>query len=85
MSQRFPWFALTLSTIGIMGTGYFLMKVTVPTPEETYQAMSPDLRRKVDANRAARLAREQATQQQQETQLNDPESSKPVWADNTRR
>jgi hypothetical protein len=63
--------------------------------------MAPDLRRKVDANRAARLAREAATRQQEETQvgratfcaervlirmqLNDPDAQKPVWADASRR
>ena len=35
----------------------------------TPQAMSPDLRRKVDANRAARLAREAAMQQQTDAQV----------------
>ena len=33
------------------------------------QALAPDLRRKVDANRAARLAREQATNQQANAQV----------------
>ncbi|KAJ8475402.1 hypothetical protein ONZ51_g6568 [Trametes cubensis] len=57
---------------------------TVPTPEETYAAMAPDLRRKVDANRAARLARENATKQQETAQLNDPDAQKPIWADSSR-
>ncbi|KAI0933932.1 hypothetical protein AcW1_005620 [Taiwanofungus camphoratus] len=48
------------------------------------QAMSPDLRRKVDANRAARLAMENATKQQTDAQLSDPDSQKPVWADSPR-
>lgn len=30
-----------------------------PTPEETYAALAPDLRRRVDANKAARLAQDQ--------------------------
>ncbi|KAI0928347.1 hypothetical protein AcV5_005945 [Taiwanofungus camphoratus] len=47
-------------------------------------AMSPDLRRKVDANRAARLAMENATKQQTDAQLSDPDSQKPVWADSPR-
>jgi hypothetical protein len=37
----------------------FVSAVT-PTPDETYATLAPDLRRRVDANRAARLAREQA-------------------------
>ncbi|RPD65947.1 hypothetical protein L226DRAFT_530082 [Lentinus tigrinus ALCF2SS1-7] len=84
MSQKFPWFGMTISTIGIIGVGYFIMKVTTPTPEQTYAAMSPDLRRKVDANRAARLARENAMKQQESAQLNDPDSQKPVWAEGPR-
>ncbi|KAI0747939.1 hypothetical protein C8Q80DRAFT_703872 [Daedaleopsis nitida] len=84
MSQGFPWLRLTLSSVGIMGFGYMIMRATTPTPEQTYAAMSPDLRRKVDANRAARLARENATRQQETAQLNDPDSQKPVWADGSR-
>ncbi|CAL1704220.1 unnamed protein product [Somion occarium] len=81
MSQKFPWFGFTIASSCLVGLGYIIMKATVPTPEQTYAAMSPDLRRKVDANRAARLAREAATKQQAEAQLNDPDASKPVWAD----
>jgi len=42
--------------------------------------MAPDLRRKVDENRRARLALEEGMRQQQKAQV-DPESAKPVWAD----
>lgn len=34
---------------------------TVPTPEQTYDALAPDLKKKVDAARATRLARENMT------------------------
>ncbi|KAI0928345.1 hypothetical protein AcW2_004386 [Taiwanofungus camphoratus] len=81
---KFPWFRMSLATAGIMAFGYILMRATVPTPEQTYAAMSPDLRRKVDANRAARLAMENATKQQTDAQLSDPDSQKPVWADSPR-
>ncbi|KAI0957128.1 hypothetical protein AcW1_005620 [Taiwanofungus camphoratus] len=81
---KFPWFRMSLVTAGIMAFGYILMRATVPTPEQTYAAMSPDLRRKVDANRAARLAMENATKQQTDAQLSDPDSQKPVWADSPR-
>ncbi|KAI0361903.1 hypothetical protein OH77DRAFT_1466060 [Trametes cingulata] len=82
--SAFPWGKVILSTFGIMGVGYAIMKATTPTPEQTYAAMSPDLRRKVDANRAARLARENATQKQATAQLNDPDAQKPIWADSSR-
>jgi hypothetical protein len=80
--QSFPWFRFTLAAGALMGTGYMLMRATVPTPEETYAAMAPDLRRKVDANRAARLAREEETRKQIEAQTSnaDPDQAKPVWA-----
>ncbi|KZT28533.1 hypothetical protein NEOLEDRAFT_1058498 [Neolentinus lepideus HHB14362 ss-1] len=82
MSGRFPWIRMTVMTTGLFGMGYGLMKATVPTPEQTYAAMSPDLRRKVDANRAARLARDEATQRQIDAQVcNMDDSDKPVWAD----
>ncbi|OSD02891.1 hypothetical protein PYCCODRAFT_1435174 [Trametes coccinea BRFM310] len=80
MSQ-FPWGKLMLTSFGIMGAGYVIMRTTTPTPEQTYAAMSPELRKKVDANRAARLARENATKQQETAQLNDPDAQKPIWAD----
>ncbi|KAI9064244.1 hypothetical protein FKP32DRAFT_1675767 [Trametes sanguinea] len=68
----------------VMGAGYVIMRTTTPTPEQTYAAMSPELRKKVDANRAARLARENATKQQEIAQLNDPDAQKPIWADSPR-
>ncbi|TCD60411.1 hypothetical protein EIP91_010216 [Steccherinum ochraceum] len=80
----FPWGRVFLAGTALVGTGYIIMRATVPTPEQTYAAMSPDLRRKVDANRAARLAREEATRNQMNAQQEDPDASKPVWADGRR-
>ncbi|OBZ75195.1 hypothetical protein A0H81_04502 [Grifola frondosa] len=57
---------------------------TVPSPEQTYAAMAPDLRHQIDATRAARVARERETEQQRTAQLKDPDSQKPVWADSSR-
>ncbi|RXW13905.1 hypothetical protein EST38_g11948 [Candolleomyces aberdarensis] len=46
--------------------------------------MAPDLRRKVDAARAARLAREAEMKKQVEAQAaagtGNPEAAKPIWA-----
>ncbi|PSS35501.1 hypothetical protein PHLCEN_2v1526, partial [Hermanssonia centrifuga] len=67
-----------------MGVGYIIMRATVPTPEQTYAAMAPDLRKKIDAIREARLAKEEATQRQVSAQLRDPDAQKPVWADTPR-
>ncbi|KAG0705043.1 hypothetical protein DFH29DRAFT_908542 [Suillus ampliporus] len=77
--MSFPWFRMTLLGGGLMGLGYLMMRATVPTPEQTYAAMSPDLRRKVDANRAARLAQEQTMKRQMDAQ-SDPDAAKPIWA-----
>jgi len=83
MSGKFPFAKISLYTLGIMTFGYGLMRATVPTPEQTYEALAPDLKRQVDANRAARLARENMTSQQLQAQLNDPDAQKPVWSDST--
>ncbi|KIM80829.1 hypothetical protein PILCRDRAFT_822108 [Piloderma croceum F 1598] len=77
----FPWLRFTALAAGLMGTGYVLMKVIVPTEEQLYNRMSPDLQRKVDANRASRAAQENAMKAQIRAQLTDPDSEKPVWAD----
>ncbi|KAF8892579.1 hypothetical protein BD779DRAFT_1195947 [Infundibulicybe gibba] len=84
MSGNFPWVRFTGAAIGLMGMGYAIMKATVPTDEELYNRMAPDLRRKVDATRAARLSREaemhrRATAQTQ-SNASEPDEAKPVWA-----
>jgi len=84
--MSFPWFRLTLVAGGLMGIGYLAMRATVPTPEQTYAAMAPDLRRKVDANRATRMAQERVLKEQIEAQeRRDPEVVKPIWADQRQR
>jgi len=70
---------MVVYSTGIMAFGYALMKTTVPTPEQTYDTLAPDLKKKVDAARAARLARENVTTEL-ETQMNDPDSQKPIWS-----
>lgn len=64
------------------------MKATTPTEEQLYKEMSPDIRRKVDAARAARLARETEMKGQmsaQEAGSVDSDKPKPIWADLPRR
>ncbi|KAF8844916.1 hypothetical protein BDN67DRAFT_962374 [Paxillus ammoniavirescens] len=79
--MSFPWFRLTLVAGGLMGMGYFMMRATVPSPEQTYAALAPDLRRKVDANRAARLAQERVMKEQIDAQASNSEAGKPIWSD----
>jgi len=81
---------MAASTVVLVGTGYVLMRAVTPTPEQLYEKMSPDIRRKVDAARAQRLAAEQAVrvaqqQQKEATQANDPNTpQKPIWAEDRR-
>ncbi|KAF9452246.1 hypothetical protein P691DRAFT_805130 [Macrolepiota fuliginosa MF-IS2] len=82
--QQFPWLRFTVFASGLVAIGYVAMKATTPTEEQLYQEMSPEIRRKVDATRAARLAREAEMKKQmaaQETRNANPEASKPIWAD----
>lgn len=60
------------------------MKATTPTEEQLYDEMAPDLRRKVDAARAARLAREAETKKHLSAEAANEansEAAKPIWAD----
>jgi len=81
--QSFPWLRFTGLSVGLVGIGYALMKATTPTEEQLYNEMAPDLRRKVDAARAARLAREAESKKQVEAQTSigeQAEATKPIWA-----
>jgi len=85
--SHFPWLRFTGTAVAFTGLGYLIMRATVPTEEELYNQMSPDIRKKVDAARSMRLAREaemrqQATAQAPPTNV-DPDSLKPIWADST--
>jgi hypothetical protein len=51
---------------------HFLLAATVPTPEQTYETLAPDLKKQVDATRATRLARENVTAEQFKTQASVP-------------
>ncbi|KAF8810156.1 hypothetical protein BYT27DRAFT_7187024 [Phlegmacium glaucopus] len=66
-----------------MGVGYTIMKATTPTEAQLYNEMAPDLRRKVDAARLGRLAREAEIKKQADAQTipeSDGEATKPIWA-----
>jgi len=81
--SSFPWVKFTAMTTGLVGLGYGIMKVAVPTEEELYNRMAPDLRKNVDAIRAARLAQENAAAKQADLQttVTDPDAQKPIWAE----
>jgi len=81
--SSFPWVRFTGFSLALMGIGYTIMKVTTPTEEQLYNEMAPDLRRKVDATRAARLAREVEMKKQADAQTmpdSNREATGPIWA-----
>ncbi|KAI5123312.1 hypothetical protein M0805_009333 [Coniferiporia weirii] len=89
MSGGMPWVKVTAAIGGCLGIGYVLMRAVTPTPEQLYDRMSPELRRKVDASRSQRLAAENAVRQQtavqtQQATATDPDAQKPVWAEQRR-
>ncbi|KAJ3726199.1 hypothetical protein C8R42DRAFT_774139 [Lentinula raphanica] len=84
--SHFPWLRFAGAAITFTGLGYMLMKATVPTEEELYNRMAPDIRKKVDEAKALRLAREAKMKQQvaaqvPSTNVVDPDSLNPIWAD----
>ncbi|KIY64137.1 hypothetical protein CYLTODRAFT_425496 [Cylindrobasidium torrendii FP15055 ss-10] len=84
----FPWGKVIFTFAGCIGLGYALMKTTVPTEEELYNRMAPDIQRKVDAARALRLAQLNQTQKQVDAQRapeGDPDAQKPIWAEMQKR
>ncbi|EMD38575.1 hypothetical protein CERSUDRAFT_82858 [Gelatoporia subvermispora B] len=76
----FPWGRVFFASCGIVGFGYVLMRTTTPTEEEFYNSLSPDLKRKADQIRAARLTAENA-KRQMEQQVNNPDPQQPIWAE----
>ncbi|KAG7092286.1 hypothetical protein E1B28_008648 [Marasmius oreades] len=82
--MHFPWLRFTGVAIGLTGFGYLFMKATVPTEEQLYNRMAPDIRKKVDAARVLREARENEVKKQAEAQTPaqdvDPDQLKPIWA-----
>lgn len=81
--SKFPWIKFTGLTLGLVGFGYGLMKVTTPTEEQLYKEMAPDLKRKVDASKAARMARSAEIKGiiQPQQHSTHSEATQPVWAD----
>ncbi|KAK0551895.1 hypothetical protein OC846_002437 [Tilletia horrida] len=74
-----PWGRLAVSTAGIIGVGYLVMKVTTPTEQQFYDSLSPDLKRQVDYHRAA-AKRKAALQEQLERAKSGEADSAPIWA-----
>ncbi|GAA5822056.1 hypothetical protein JCM5353_006215 [Sporobolomyces roseus] len=85
MSGRIPIGSAILLTLGITTLGYGIMAFTTPTEKEFYDALSPDLKKKVDEQRKlTQGARDQLARDSQ-TRLEaikaKANSDSPVWAD----
>ncbi|KAH7103827.1 hypothetical protein BKA62DRAFT_694788 [Auriculariales sp. MPI-PUGE-AT-0066] len=83
MSSGVPWGKFAAVMGACVGVGYVLMRTTVPTDDELYRRMAPDIRRKVDAARAQRLRDEAAARGEvppEAANLQQPDPQKPNWA-----
>ncbi|PVU88675.1 hypothetical protein BB560_006351 [Smittium megazygosporum] len=56
-----------LAFSGIVGFGYLLMKTTVPTEEELYNKLSPELKKEYHRVKKARLEKEQQMKMEEGT------------------
>jgi len=76
-----PWARVIVLSTGVIAAGYILMKAIVPSEEQVYNSLSPDLKRQADAIRAARRAQESGVARSQDAreQLTNPDPDKPVW------
>ncbi|GAA5954235.1 hypothetical protein JCM8115_003347 [Rhodotorula mucilaginosa] len=85
MSGRIPIMRAIILIGGVSALGYGIMAATTPTEQQFYDALSPDLKRKVDEARALKAgAREEmakASQDKLNTIREQARSEAPVWAD----
>ncbi|GAA5841101.1 hypothetical protein JCM3766R1_006666 [Sporobolomyces carnicolor] len=85
MSGRIPIGSAILMTLGITTLGYGIMAFTTPTEKEFYDALSPDLKKKVDEQRKlSQGARDQLVKESQQRldQIKlQANNDSPVWAD----
>ncbi|KAI4524117.1 hypothetical protein K525DRAFT_194773 [Schizophyllum commune Loenen D] len=86
MSSTLPFLTkVSVYCTGAAAFGWALMKITVPTPDQVYKEMSPDLQRAVDLKRqephgqAPLVA--QARAQAHAVPADDPDNVKPIWSD----
>ncbi|KZT54567.1 hypothetical protein CALCODRAFT_499620 [Calocera cornea HHB12733] len=75
--SNIAWGRLLFWSTAIIGTGYVCLKTTVPTTDQLYSQLSPDLKRKADE---IRIARQKNELQRQIEQASQNGSTGPVWA-----
>ncbi|KAK4047304.1 hypothetical protein OIV83_005482 [Microbotryomycetes sp. JL201] len=80
MSGRIPVGRAALLVGGITALGYGIMYSSVTTYKQFYDSLSPDLKKRVDEQRAASQKLQQ--QRQQIQQIKDSaDQDAPVWSD----
>jgi len=79
-SPRYPWGRVLVLSAGVIGIGWVLMKAVVPSEEQMYNSLSPDLKRQADAVRAARRQNSNNAASETRQQLTNPDPDKPNWA-----
>jgi len=75
--NQVPWGKFALMSAGIVGVGYATMKATVPNEQQMYDALAPDLKRRVDTIRA----QAQQAEARKRVMASDPDVDKPQWVD----
>jgi len=75
--SNIAWGRFVMWSTIIVGSGYVCMKATVPTPEQLYNQLSPDLKRKADE---IRLARQKNDLQRQVEEASQAGATGPVWS-----
>ncbi|GAA96429.1 uncharacterized protein L969DRAFT_94523 [Mixia osmundae IAM 14324] len=78
MASKSPT-TLLIFGAGIMGLGYAVMKLTTPTADQFYDRLAPDLKRKVDEQRALAAA-ENARKSTLDKIKQSANEEKPIWA-----
>ncbi|KAF9519943.1 hypothetical protein BS47DRAFT_1336677 [Hydnum rufescens UP504] len=79
MPAPVAWGRFGLLTVLLIGVGYSTMKFTSPSEKELYDSLAPDLKKKVDAQRAAR----QNVQSDKEM-MGNPDEAKPIWKEKSK-
>ncbi|ETS62564.1 hypothetical protein PaG_03201 [Moesziomyces aphidis] len=73
-----PWPRAIVGGLATIAVGYAIMKATTPTDQQFYDALSPDLKRQVDAQRQA--TQRKAAYAEQLKRAQEQDDSAPVWA-----
>ncbi|KAI5452013.1 hypothetical protein NCC49_001309 [Naganishia albida] len=79
MSPPIAWGRFALFSTALVAGGYGIMRIATPSEEEFYNALAPDLKRKVDEIRAQRAS----SQEMRDKLAASAAEDKVVWGDAT--